>query len=217
MDPPSVTNREIYDQVLADGGLHGEIRRRDLHRFADTLRWVLPGAESLLDVGCNTGTWLNFAVRHRAFRRHLGVDVAPSKIEQGRRRFPDLNLRVGFAEEIEPSEGRFDVVTCLEVLEHIPAWEGVFDSLFRLASRQVLITVPYRETIMQTVCVHCARLTPLYGHLRSYTEASFPARAGWSLTLVKLRDRDPDRSITWKVYRLFRPFYPWLLVDYRAG
>jgi len=77
------------------------------------------------------------------------------------------------------------------------------------------VTVPYREEIIQTVCIHCAKLTPLYGHLRSYTEATFPEVPGWSRSLVRIRERDPGRDWAYRCYRWLVPRYPWLMADYR--
>lgn len=217
MNSSTITNKQIYDQTLADGSPHAQIGPRDINRFKDTLRYLDKNTRSILDVGCNTGDWLNYVVTHRTITEHLGIDVAPSKIEEARRRFPRLNVQVGFAEQLDVPEGAFDTVTCLEVLEHIPEWLSVFHSLFRLARRQVLVTVPYREEIVQTVCIHCAKLTPLYGHLRTYTEDSFPAVPGWSRSVARIRERDPGRDFAYRWYRRIRPRYPWLIADYRAG
>lgn len=212
-----VTSKEVYDQTLANGTPHGRIGPRDVNRFKDTLRHLDKDSQSILGVGCNTGDWLHYVVTHRAITSHLGIDVAPSKIDEARRRFPDLNVQVGFAEQIDVAEGAFDTVTCLEVLEHIPDWLSVFHSLFRLARRQVLVTVPYREEIVQTVCIHCAKLTPLYGHLRTYTEDSFPAVPGWSRSVARINTSDPGRGVAYRLYRSVRPLYRWLLVDYRRA
>ncbi|MDM8006726.1 MAG: class I SAM-dependent methyltransferase [Phycisphaerae bacterium] len=217
MDQELITNQQIYDQVLADGRLHGQIGPRDINRFKDTLRHLDKNSRSILDVGCHAGDWLHYVLTHRSIRSHLGIDVVPGKIDEARRRFPDLNVRVSFAEQLDVPEKAFDTVTCMEVLEHILDWLGVFQSLFSLARRQVLVTVPYREEIVQTVCIHCARLTPLYGHLRTYTEDSFPAVPGWTRSFARIRERDPGRSFAYRCYRRIKPHYPWLIADYRAG
>ena len=192
MDDWQVTNKEIYEQRLPDGKIWGEITDRDIKRFEDTSKHVCLDAESLLDVGCFCGHWLNFICRRHTLKKHLGIDVAESRINYTRQLFPELDVKICSAEELDLPEKSFDVVTCLEVLEHIPDWLKVFHSLFRFAAKQVLITVPYREKILYTICLHCAKPTPVYGHLRSYSEDSFPQVPRWSLRFVKIRDRDPN-------------------------
>lgn len=209
------TNKDIYETVLADGHLFGALTGRDFNRFEDTARFVRKDATSILDVGCFCGEWLNYVTGHLPrLKNHLGVDVAANKIAEAARRFPHLNLRACFAEELEAGEDSYDTVTCLEVLEHIPDWLSVFHSLFRFARKQVLITVPFNENIREMVCIHCAKPTPMWGHLRSYTAATFPDVPGWRKTWTKIKDRNPAWPFPVKVYRLMKPNYPWMLVSY---
>ena len=218
MPDAKTTNKEIYEATALDGTLLHQIGPRDVNRFQDTLKHVIADAASVLDVGCSSGEWLHYLLQRRVLvRRHLGIDVAGNRIEAARARFPELSLQVSFAETLDIPPESFDVVTCLEALEHIEDWQSVFDSLFRHAARQVLVSVPYRETIIQTPCIHCAKLTPLYGHLRSYSEESFPQVSGWRRSTAVLRPRNPSRPILVRIARYFKPAQRWLLVSYRKA
>lgn len=210
-----VTAKDVYETVLEDGKIFGSLSGRDINRYEDTAHYVRKDANSILDVGCFCGEWLNYVTTHNTnLTSHLGVDVAANKIAEAKRRFPQLTLKAGFAEELDLGEGSFDTVTCLEVLEHIPDWLSVFHSLFRFARKQVLITVPYNENIRSMVCIHCAKETPMWGHLRSYTEETFPEVPGWRKTFAKIKDRNPAWPFPVKIYRMFYPNYPWILVSY---
>jgi ubiquinone/menaquinone biosynthesis C-methylase UbiE len=212
------TNKEIYEQTLVDGSPVGKIGPIDINRFKDTMNYMVPGAASLLDIGCFSGEWLNYVTRNRpSITRHLGIDVAENKIRIGKKLYPNLNLQTGFAEHLELPAESFDIVTCLEALEHIPDWLSVFNSLFRFAKMQVLITVPYSEKIINEVCIHCGKLTPQNGHLRSYTEDIFPKMPGWTVRFGKIRARDPQVSLKRKIYYFLKPHYHWLLADYRRS
>lgn len=211
-----LTCKEAYEQCDESGELYGQIGERDLRRFKDILFYLEENATSLLDVGCFSGHWLHMVLKSRPqVSKHLGIDVSEKHVEDARRRFPELNVRSGYAEQLDLPANSFDVVTCLEVLEHIPDWLRVFESLFRFAAKQVLITVPYKQEIIMTPCIHCGRLTPLYGHLRSYSESSFPDVPGWSKHLRRLRRRGPELSLLRRVYRILVGHYSWLLVEYR--
>jgi SAM-dependent methyltransferase len=75
-------------------------------------------ARSLLDVGCGRGTWVNAAIRH-GIEDVLGVDgvALPDSCRLfSKERFRQRDLREPFNLERE-----FDVLTCLEVAEHLPA------------------------------------------------------------------------------------------------
>jgi ubiquinone/menaquinone biosynthesis C-methylase UbiE len=141
--------------------------------------------------------------------------VSEVRVADARSRFPELQVQVAYAENLDLPDRRFDVVTCLEVLEHIPDWLSVFHSLFRFADKQVLVTVPNREVIEHMACIHCGKLTPRYGHLRSYTEESFPEMRGWRRTFRKIAQREAGRPLAVRLYRTICPYYAWLAVDYR--
>jgi hypothetical protein len=65
-------------------------------------------------------------------------------------------------------------VCILEVLEHLPAQlqEQGLDEADRAlrANGVLLISTPYKEQISYTPCVHCEKLTPLWGHLHTLDE-----------------------------------------------
>lgn len=215
MGSKPITNKELYERETPDGDIYGRIMKRDINRFKDTSKHIHPQAMSLLDVGCCCGEWLNYICEHYKLNHHLGIDIAENRVNEAKRMYPELNVKVSSAEKLDFSEKSFDVVTCLEVLEHIPDWSSIFNSLFHFASKQVLITVPYCEKITYSVCIHCGKSTPLWGHLRSYSEDSFPKLPGWSLSFAKIAEKNPESTLARRVYRLFKPYYPWLLIDYR--
>ena len=69
----------------------------------------------ILDVGCGTGANLKMLSE---FGDAEGVDVSPDAVEFCRERgLP--NVRLGAAEELPYESGSFDVVTALDVVEHL--------------------------------------------------------------------------------------------------
>jgi SAM-dependent methyltransferase len=101
----------------------------------------------LLDYGCGDGTFI--ALTHGTFARAVGADIDPGQLEECRRRFVDLD-RVEFVRTNELDDARhqqaYDVVTCMEVLEHCTDEERVrvLDHLHQLVAPAgfVVISVP---------------------------------------------------------------------------
>jgi 2-polyprenyl-3-methyl-5-hydroxy-6-metoxy-1,4-benzoquinol methylase len=75
----------------------------------------------LLDYGCGDGTFV--AMVADCFASCLGADVTSDQIEDCRRRLAGVpRLTFALASELDgyEHEGRYDVVVCMEVLEHCP-------------------------------------------------------------------------------------------------
>jgi SAM-dependent methyltransferase len=101
----------------------------------------------LLDFGCGDGTFL--ALTHGTFRSAVGADVDLDQLEECRRRLGTLEgVRFVATSALDGSEhdAAYDVVTCMEVLEHCPDEERrrVLDLLVRLcgADGRIIISVP---------------------------------------------------------------------------
>ena len=106
----------------------------------------------------------------------------------------------------------FEVISLLEVIEHVPTWQAAVEEALRVASRGVLITVPYREQLQTTVCVHCHQATPLWGHVHAFDESSLDAFADRARIRFKLIPRKPEREhgvLRW-IYRSLKPVTPWI-------
>jgi SAM-dependent methyltransferase len=100
----------------------------------------------LLDYGCGDGTFV--AMVHAGFTEACGVDVEPDQIAACQKRLGDLpGVRFAMTRGLGAADAAaWDVVTCMEVLEHClePERRRILDELSRLcASRgMVVISVP---------------------------------------------------------------------------
>jgi ubiquinone/menaquinone biosynthesis C-methylase UbiE len=204
--------KPAYEARDPQGHLPGALKRRDWSRFHQTIRYVPKDARSLLDCGCGLGHWLAFALKHRTLENHLGVDISEARIKEALALYPHLHLQAGYLEKLDLPQ--FDVVTCLEVLEHIPQWRETLDNLCRWARRRVIVTVPYNEEIQYFTCLHCGKVSPLYGHLHSFCDNSFPSLPGWWQTRSYIVDRGLDSGFVRRVYRTLFPFRAWMAVVY---
>lgn len=208
--------RRVYETVMEDGCRYGKTGPGNFYRWKKTLKFLPPNIDSLLDCGCEVGHWLEYVNTKLPGLRLVGVDVARNRILEGRKLYPHLDLRAGFAQDLAGLGEKFDAVTALEVLEHIPEWHDVLKTMLTLATKVVLITVPYKERIRQTPCIHCGKLTPLYGHLRSYDKSSFPDFEGWQLSFgfIKRIKTEGWGNPIGRIYKRLRVGKSWIVAKY---
>lgn len=114
--------------------------RRAFHDMAEAVAGVL-GPASSLDVGCGVGALVS-QLRRRGVDAH-GSDFSDTFLRRAKRRArPYLTQQdvtaLGFPDD------RFDVVTCMEVLEHLPrrVVDEAIDELKRVSRRWVVVTTP---------------------------------------------------------------------------
>lgn len=93
--------------------------------------------QPVLDVGCGGGLLTESLARAGA--EVTGIDLAPGMIEVARLHAAESGLaidyRVAAAEELaRESPGRFALVTCMEMLEHVPDPAAMVATLARLLS-----------------------------------------------------------------------------------
>lgn len=111
-----------YYQTHCARGCHLPYERNEhwlgfFGRIADEIVHRLRPA-SALDVGCAMG-FLVEALHARGVDAH-GIDVSETAVGEAHESVAD-RVRVGSL--LDPVEGTFDLVTCIEVLEHLPAAE----------------------------------------------------------------------------------------------
>lgn len=82
--------------------------------------WVEAPLDSLLDIGCNVGAWLCDCLSRYPNARIAGVDINESSLDRAKRLLPSADIRYASAEDLPFANESFHVVTCLEVLEHLP-------------------------------------------------------------------------------------------------
>lgn len=112
-----------------------------LHRH-ELIAKLLPEASSVLDVGCGDGTFGQHLASVRPDCSYHGLDVSSASVELARAKGlaatvidPDKKLQ-------EQVGRRFDVVTIMEVLEHVHDAEALFRSLQSVGAHTIIVTVP---------------------------------------------------------------------------
>lgn len=100
-----------------------------------------PGHREILDLGCGAGGMLNYLSE---LGTAYGVDGTPEAVEFARAK-TDAQVEVGgLPDQVPFDPGRFDIVTLLDVLEHVEDDRGSLKTIGQLLRPGgfVLITVP---------------------------------------------------------------------------
>lgn len=85
----------------------------DIHR-------PTPHGGTVLDIGCNAGALLGRLATARPDLRIAGIDLDAEAVDRARAALPAADLRVGSVENLAFADGEFDLVTCMDVVEHVP-------------------------------------------------------------------------------------------------
>jgi|SRR5579884_145889 len=98
--------------------------------------------QSVLDVGCGYGAYGRALADEGV--QCAGCDVNFSYLQEAQRH----GLPVTAVDSVLPFADRtFDSVMLLEVIEHVPAMQNLLRECFRVARKNVLVTVPNAENI----------------------------------------------------------------------
>lgn len=190
--PTGITDivRRRYEEEFGahpgEGG--GWYRPDDWARISHVYRRLRKGG-AFIDIGLGAGQFLNLVASRGRFTSVHGSD--PTTFTKYREFFDGIvRLNHSVADLAWPDDS-FDVVTCMEVLEHVT--EDVFTTglaeLRRVCRAQLIVSVPFEEP------------EPLSaGHVRRFTEKDI-------VTLF------PEGSYT----LLDRPRMPWMLIEERPN
>jgi 2-polyprenyl-3-methyl-5-hydroxy-6-metoxy-1,4-benzoquinol methylase len=182
VDPPR-DGHYARKQIYCPSALVAWSHRR---RFSLAARLAAAGSGgSLLDYGCGDGTFL--ALVHGRFTTAVGADPDAAQVADCRQRLAGLdNVRFLLPSMLDgPSHaGSYDVVTCMEVLEHTTDAERrrVLDALAALvrADGRIVISVPIEigpallaKQLVRAVAAH--RGHGDYRHRETYTPREMAA------------------------------------------
>jgi len=146
-------------------------RRRIICSELDRLE--LPSDAQILDAGCGSGRTMQELARYGQVQ---GIELSPDAVEVAQARGVG-EVQVGRLEELPWGEGTFDLVTCLDVIEHTPDDRAPLRELRRVTKTGgwLVVTVPAYQALWSghDIANH---------HYRRYSRATLRAaahEAGW--------------------------------------
>lgn len=128
---------------------------------------MLPETGTLLDIGTGNGAFLRYLEDNNTSLELLGLERSTTARQSALCR---AKICPGNAEALLFDDRSFDIITALEVIEHLPfgVYEKALDEMQRVAAKAIVISVPYREPLLQVKCPYCGcRFNPSY-HMRRF-------------------------------------------------
>jgi 2-polyprenyl-3-methyl-5-hydroxy-6-metoxy-1,4-benzoquinol methylase len=124
--------------------------------------------EKVLDLGSGRG-WFAIEMAKRGCMV-TAVDLSEKNLEYIHKANKTIECKIGSAYELPFDSERFDWIVMNEVLEHLEEPEKAIEHLksYLDPNGKVMISVPYKEKINYSLCIHCNKLTPHNAHLHSF-------------------------------------------------
>ncbi len=141
---PWATRKDDHDLLTdeqADNFLRNYMTGPDNagRRALGSLLMLYPGGK-VLDAACGG------AINYETFTKmgldihYTGIDRTPKLLEAARRRYPNIDVRQGYVEEMPFNDGEYDVTILRHILEHLEEqYEVAVNEALRVASKEVIV------------------------------------------------------------------------------
>jgi 2-polyprenyl-3-methyl-5-hydroxy-6-metoxy-1,4-benzoquinol methylase len=157
-------------------------------------RWVwnlvsATGAESVLDVGCGEGFTIERLLAVDGRLPMQGLDYDWPALLRAKESHPDVFFQMGDIRRLPYGRDSFDLVLCLEVLEHLREPSAALDELKRVSGRHCLISVPNEPWFMVSNLLR-GKNVRAWGndpeHVQHWTAGRFVAMLGEYFTVERV-------------------------------
>ena len=154
--------------------------------------------QSLLDAGCGEGHALE-ELAPLIPGRYVGIDFNPECVRYCREKYPDRTFSHASVTALPFGDQEFDVVLCMEVLEHLENPTRGIHEIARVAKHGVVLSVPF-EPVFQLGNAARGKYKATWGnhpeHIQHWGRRSFPR---WLASTGVLTDISVEIAGTWLV------------------
>ena len=148
-------------------------KRREPFHYYEIADYLPKDEEfNLCDFGCGQGEGLEFIKKNFPLCKITGIDYSSVAIQKTREKVPEATLwNLDITKSNFP--GYFDVILCIETLEHFRNPHKILKILLKHAINRVIISVPFTENKEEI-----GRVNIFGKHLYNFNEKSFDNIAG---------------------------------------
>lgn len=139
-------------------------------RIIDIINFFPKDVKTILDIGCGNGIFCNYVRKNlKGINRIVGFDRSQTALK-----YVETEKCIGNVNEIPFSTNEFDLVTALEVIEHLPfeTFEMAKKEITRVAKKWIILSVPRNEKLKRNMaeCPKCNTIFSRSFHMRSFNE-----------------------------------------------
>lgn len=138
-------DKNYFEKTAEDTGIILKERRPLWRRWVKIIQ-KYKASGKLLDVGCGEGFFLAYAGRY--YDAH-GIDISEYAIREAKYRANQVTISLGDATNLDYKNESFDIVTCFDLLEHLPDPQLAIQEFYRVLKNNgiVIIRVPNTDSI----------------------------------------------------------------------
>lgn len=120
------------------------LRRFLIHRFLAKVFAEIEKEKhgSILDIGCGEGQADKFFLRRDPSLQIVGLDVNSKALKEAKINCPQMKTKKANVYQLPFPTNSFDLVLCLEVLEHLEDPEETLRQIKKIGRNRAIITVP---------------------------------------------------------------------------
>ena len=164
----NINTVEYWDNFSTDVYQEADRNRGGNKCKFSTVRELLPLDVDILDVGCLNGNFYNFLKeRQITIKSFTGIDFSSQLIKRAHLRFPEQTWIVSDCLKLPFDDKSFDVVTLMEILEHINSPNAAIKEACRVCKNKgfVIVTVPNGEKIKDAAHIWSYTVSDMFNML----------------------------------------------------
>jgi ubiquinone/menaquinone biosynthesis C-methylase UbiE len=151
---------------------------QNLQRIINSLKPYVHGR--VLDVGCGDGFVTNLISKFPGVAEIFGLDISQTAINIGKSKYTHIKFEVGSVTNLPFAANYFDVITAIEVVEHINNTEQLFkefNRVLRLNGRLFITTTDFNllKKIIIALFFWERYFYPTNPHIRFFTKKTLSA------------------------------------------
>lgn len=146
--------KQFYDDFVGHQ-LTFSFNERHLILFRELRQLGLSASSNVLELGCGIGVMTSLLANYAKSGSIEAVDISPNSVEEAKKRVKrqeNIHFVTADLKHFESSRADFDIITLLDVLEHVPEEDhaDLFIKISKLMHRQsvLFISIPTPDSIV---------------------------------------------------------------------
>jgi ubiquinone/menaquinone biosynthesis C-methylase UbiE len=171
-----------------------------IKNFNKKIKTIISNIEfnSFLDIGSGEGLVLTNLMEELKNKNCYGIDINESNLKMAKKNVPFCNFKYGNIYKIPFPDNSFDIVSCMETLEHLEYPSKAIEEIKRVSSKTILVSVP-REPLWSLLNIIRGKYWKYLGNTPAHLNQ-------WSTSsIIKLLEK------YFKIVKIYKPI-PWTII-----